>query len=319
MIRFFLKRIVPVVILLSPVVALGRSEQVEYDRGNKKELRHFQLAETCTHTPCILTERGAIRIPKKIAQTHRIEIGYLHRGLFYSISLFQESTSLEQKLSERVFTRKPNRKIVNLERKVEKGAAETLYMYGILLQYEFDEGDLLAVKLTSLKDPTQVQEYFFRYHHAGLNWDADLAFIQPLNIFHPNPGGVIQAAYSTGALSFSVAKSLDPERDYSLFSKALHSVRANLFLGLLLRRDITTFNGDRITGDEIDGFGGLGLTFLDFLALGYGGNFVRSPHTTFPFIGIEIRHLMEFLRTLKKDTHSRWEKYLKEEMEKKSD
>ncbi|MBI4373892.1 MAG: hypothetical protein HY542_03345 [Deltaproteobacteria bacterium] len=44
----------------------------------------------------------------------------------------------------------------------------------------------------------------------------------------------------------------------------------------------------------------------------------NSPRTTFPFVGIEVRHLMEFIRTLKKDTHTRWRKYLKEEIDKKS-
>ena len=241
----------------------------------------------------------------------------MHRGTFRRINLFQESSTFEQKLSERVFNRKPNRKIVDLERLIETGKADTIYMYGILLQQEMDESDLIGLKLISLKHPSLVEEYFFRYHQEGIKWDIDIAFVQPLNIFNPNPGNVIQAAYSTVAFSFSGARSMDPDKHYSLFNKAMRSVRFNVFAGLLIRKDVAPFNGDNITKEYIDGFGGLGLTFFNFLAMGYGGNFIRSPHTTFPFVGLEIRHLMEFLQSLQKDTHSRWRQYLKEEMQKK--
>ncbi|MBI2980737.1 MAG: hypothetical protein HYY44_00240, partial [Deltaproteobacteria bacterium] len=201
--------------------------------------------------------------PKKMAENHRIEVGGLHRGAFRSIALFQESSSFEQKLSERIFNRQPNRKIVDLEQLVETGKTNTLYMYGLLLQYEFDEGDLLALKFTSLKNPSKVNEYYFRYHNQGLKWDIDFAFIQPINIFHPNPGGVLRAAYSTGALSFSFARAMDPNKQYSLLSKAMRAVRFNLFTGVLLRREVTPFNGDNIVEDRIDAFGGLGIAFFD--------------------------------------------------------
>jgi hypothetical protein len=198
---------------------------------------------------------------------------------------------------------------------IETGKTNNIFIYGLLLQYEFDEGDLLALQITSLKNPKKVQEYYFRYHHDGYIWDLDLAFVQPINKFHPNPGGVIQAAYSTTALSFSVAKPMDPDKKYKLLSKVMRAVRFNIFSGILLRRDVASFNGDNITKDYFDGFGGAGITFFNFLAAGYGANFIQSPHTTFPFVGIEVRHLAEFLRTLKKDTHSQWKKYLKREME----
>lgn len=315
--NFFLKRFFFVVILLPPLLA-DAADPVEYDRGVKGKERYWIAAKECTNKPCVITQWGAIRLPKELAGTHRIEMGGLHRGNFRSISLFQESSSFEQKLSERVFYRQPNRKIVNLERLIETGKTNTIYLYGLLLQYEFDEGDLLGLKFTSLKNPEEVQEYFFRYHHEGTKWDIDFAFIQPVNIFHPNPNGVLRAAYSTGALSFSFARAMDPDKHYSLLSKTMRAVRVNLFTGILLRREVTPFNGDNIIEDRIDAFSGLGLTFLDFIALGYGGTMANSPRTTFPFVGIEIRHLMEFLRTLKKDTHSRWQRYLKEEMEKSS-
>ncbi|MBI4373893.1 MAG: hypothetical protein HY542_03350 [Deltaproteobacteria bacterium] len=264
----FLKPFLAVVILLSTAI-LHAAEPLEYDRGTKGGDRSWLPAGGCTSRPCVITEWGAIRVPKKMAENHRIEVGGLHRGAFRSIALFQESSSFEQKLSERIFNRQPNRKIVDLEQLVETGKTNTLYMYGLLLQYEFDEGDLLALKFTSLKNPSKVNEYYFRYHNQGLKWDIDFAFIQPINIFHPNPGGVLRAAYSTGALSFSFARAMDPNKQYSLLSKAMRAVRFNLFTGVLLRREVTPFNGDNIVEDRIDAFGGLGITFFDFLALGY--------------------------------------------------
>lgn len=301
-------------VTLLPSLRAGAAVLVEYDRGAKNKERAFVTADGCAHTPCIMTQWGAIRVPHRIGKIRRVELGVLHRGIFQSIALFQESTTFEQKLSERIFNRKPNRKIVNLERLVQGGKTDTIHMYGILLQYDLDEGDLIALRLSSLRDPAKSEEYYFRYHHEGAKFDVDIAFVQPINIFNPNPGGVIQAAYSTAALSFSIARAMDPEKKYSLLGKMTRAVRINLTTGLLLRKDVGDFNGDQITKEFFDGFGGLGLTFFDFLAFGYGANIVRSPHTTFPYIGIEVRHLFEFLRSLKADTHTRWQKYLKEEM-----
>lgn len=288
---------------------------MEYNRGGKKKPREFLPADRCTETPCIITQWGIIRIPARIERTHRVELGALHRGIFHKVTLFQESTTLEQKFSERLFNRKPNRKVVDLERLLESGKTNTIHVYGLLLQYDLDEGDLLALQLTSLKNPSKTEVYYFRYHHDGSKFDVDVAFIQPINFFTPNPGGIVQAAYSTVAFSFSMSRAMDPERRYSLPSKVLRAARFNLVLGLLLRKDVGSFNGDNITKEFFDGFGGLGLTVFDFLSMGYGVNFVRSPHATFPFVGIEVRHLLEFLRSLKSDTHSRWQKYLKEQMQ----
>lgn len=303
-----------IVIFLSPFQARAEGK-VEYDKGSKKRERQFISAESCVHTPCIVTQWGAIRLPPHMGKTHRIQLNFLHRGLLYPISLFQESTTLEQKLSERIFNRKPNRKVVSLGNLVETGGNDVVYIYGLLLQYEFDEGDLIALTLTSLKNPSKAEEYYFRYHQEGMKFDVDVAFVQPINIFTPNPGGIIQAAYSTVALSFSVGWPMDPEKHYSLPGKIGRAVRLNLISGLLIRKDVGSFNGDNITKEFFDGFGGVGITFLDFLALGYGGNFIKSPHTTFPFVGIEVRHLFEAIHSLKTDTHTRWKRYLREEME----
>lgn len=288
---------------------------VEYDRGSKGKLRAFLPAEGCGPTPCVVTQWGAIRFPKGFERKSRIELGSLGRRGFHSIALFQESSSLEQKLSERILTRRPNRRIVNLERLVETGETNTLYIYGILLQHDLEEGDLLVLRVSPLKNPSRSQEYYFRYHHEGARWDIDIAFVQPINVFTPNPGNIIQAAYSTAAVSFSVGATMDPEKKYSIPGRLIRAIRFNLLTGFLLRRDVVARNGDAITKDFFDGFAGAGVTLFDFLAVGYGGNFIRSPHSTFPFVGLELRHFLEFLRSLKRDTHSQWEKYMQEERE----
>jgi len=297
----------------------NRSVFVEYDRGEKNKIRNFVSAENCLGIPCIITQWGAIKLPEGIEKTYRVQLGSLHRGSFHPITFFQESTTFEQKLSERIFNRKPNRKVIDLESLVENEKSPIIYMYGVLLQHELDESDPLVLTLLPLKGSSRIKEFYFRYHHEGAKFDVDIAFVQPLNVFHPNPGDVIQAAHSTVALSFSVARSMDPEKQYSLFGKITRAVRFNLIAGLLLRKDVAPLSvGDNITKESFDTFAGGGLTFFDFLAVGYGANLIRSPHTSFPFVGIEIRHLLEFLRSFKADTHTRWQKYLKEETERSS-
>jgi len=296
-----------------PVGARPEGTRPEGVRPGGKE-RDYRPATECMLTPCIMTQWGTIRLPKDLEKTHTVQMGALHRGLYTSIALFQQSTTFEQKLSGRLFARQPNRNILNLERLIDTGKTKTIYLYGLLLQHELDEGDLIALTLTPKDSREKVEDYYFRYHHDGMKADIDIAFVQPINLFNPNPGGIIQAAYSTAALSFSLARAPDPEKQYRFISKLTRAVRFNLILGFLLRKDVGPFGGDNITQEFFDGFGGLGFTFFDFLAVGYGANFIRSPHTSFPFVGIEVRHLFEFIRSLKADTHSRWQRYLKEEI-----
>lgn len=302
-----MKQIFPFLLMLFFSYPLFAKESVflEYDRGQKGAQREFLSADRCQDVPCVITQWGAIRFSEGMKKSH-VELGVLHRGVFRSVAFFQESTTLEQKLSERLLTQKPNRKIVNLEKLLESGETNTLYLYGLLLQYELEEGDILVIRV-------QNSEYYFRYHYAGTHFDADLAFIQPINFFNPNPGSMIRAAYSTVSLSLSLKRAMDPEKHYSLMGKLSRAVRWNLMLGLLIRKDVVPFNGDNITGESLDGFAGLGVTVFDFLAFGYGANMVRSPHTTFPFVGIEMGHLLHFLHSIKSDTHTRWKKYLEEQ------
>jgi len=294
----------------------SHSPELEFDRGKDSRDRNWKSAENCMSKPCTLTEHGAIRVSKEVSKKYKIEIGNLHRGSYRQISLFEESTSLEQKFTERIFNKRPNRKIVNLSRLIETGNTQTIFMYGILLQYEFDEGDLIALRLIPRKSAEDVIEFYFRYHQDALKFDVDIAFVQPINYFTPNPRNEIQAALSTAALSFSVARAIDPDDENNFLAKTLWAIRFNLFLGLLARTEVANYQGDKITKDYFDGFVGAGFSFFGFLAGGYGVNLARSPRAFFPFVGIEFVHLTEFLRSLKQDTHTRWQNYLKEEVSK---
>ncbi|MBI2346516.1 MAG: hypothetical protein HYV03_06495, partial [Deltaproteobacteria bacterium] len=187
-------------------------------------------------------------------------MGYIHEGAHRPIGLFQQSTTLEQKLGERLLNRYPNRTIVNLVRLVETGAVTTIYMYGILLQYDIREGDPVIVTLTHLTDPTRVEEYYFRYHKTGPVPDLDLSLLYPINIFHPNPGDTIQGATAGAAFSLSMGSNMDPERHYGWIRKLVRAVRFNIFLGLLTRKELTPVGGDLVVKDAVDGFGGAGMT-----------------------------------------------------------
>ncbi len=283
---------------------------IVYDKGLNESGREYVSAENCLSRPCTITENGAIQFSGKASENFRISLGSLHKGSYRSIHLFQESTTFEQKVSERIFVRKPNRKIVDLPQLIQTGRTNTIFMYGLLLQYEFDEGDLVTVQLIPRDSKAESKEYYFRYHQSETRFDIDIAFVQPINYFAPNPRDIIQAAYSTAALSFSFAKSMDPDVEYNLFSKIMRAVRFNIFTGLLVRTDVADYNNDKISKDYFDGFVGVGLTAFGFLAAGYGVNMVQSPHAGFPFVGIELNHLAEFLRSLRQDTHTRWQNYL---------
>lgn len=260
-----------------------------------------------------MTQHGAWRFDPAIVGAYRVTMGYLHDGTLRPILLFQESTTLEQMLGERVLNRYPNRKVINLMRMVETGTAQTIYMYGLLLQHDIAEGDPIVIGLTDLADDADTHDFYFRYHHTGAVPDIDLALLYPIDYFRPNPNGTIQGATAGIAFSFSVGSNMDPERQYGWARKILRAVRLNLFTGLLSRKELTPIGGDLVVRDRFDGFGGAGITLFDFLNAGYGINFVRSPHSFFPFVGVEVRHVFEFIRSLKPDTHSRWKKYLEEE------
>jgi hypothetical protein len=286
---------------------------VQIDAGTKKGAREFTDSVDCVETPCIITQHGAWKFAPEVVDHYLVRMGYVHEKVFRPIALFQESTTLEQKMAERLLNRYPNRKAINLMHMVESGSISTIYVYGLLLQNDITEGDLITISLISIADPTQTQDYFYRFHRTGAVPDFDITLLYPLNYYHPNPGEQVQGTFGGAAFSFSVGTHMDPRKKYNWFIKGLRALRTNLFLGVVTRKELTTVSTGTVTKDNADGFVGLGITLFEFLNAGYGVNMIRSPHTFFPFVGIEIKHVYEFFRSLKPDSHSRWVKYMKEE------
>lgn len=286
---------------------------VQYDPGTKKGARNFVDSADCIETPCIITQHGAMKFAPEVVDHYMVRMGYVHDKVFRPIALFQESTTLEQKMAERLLNRYPNRKAINLMHMVESGNLSTIYVYGLLLQNNIGEGDLITISLTSITDPTQTKDYFYRFHRTGAVPDFDITLLYPLNYYHPNPGEQVQGTFGGAAFSFSVGTHMDPRKKYNWVAKGFRAVRLNLFLGVVTRKELTTVSTGTVTKDNADGFAGLGITLFEFLNAGYGVNMFRSPHTFFPFVGIEVKHVYEFFKSLKPDSHSRWVKYMKEE------
>lgn len=286
---------------------------IQFDPGTKKGPRNFATSDDCVQTPCIITQHGAWQFAPEVVDHYMVRMGYVHEKVFRPIALFQESTTLEQKMAERLLNRYPNRNAVNLMHMVESGKISTIYVYGLLLQNDIGEGDLITISLTSNSDPTQTKDYFYRFHRTGAVPDFDITLLYPLNYYHPNPGEQVQGTFGGAAFSFSVGTHMDPRKKYNWFMKGMRALRMNLFLGVVTRKELTTVSTGTVTKDNADGFVGMGITLFEFLNAGYGVNMIRSPHTFFPFVGIEVKHVYEFFRSLKPDSHSRWVKYVKEE------
>lgn len=286
---------------------------VMVDHGTKKGVRHFVSSDTCIETPCIVTQYGAWQFPPEVVGNYVIRMGYVHANHYHPIALFQESTTLEQKLAERLLNRYPNRKVINLQQLVESGKTSTIYMYGILLQSEITEGDLIAVSFTDVHEPLNTTDYYYRFHRTGPMPDIDLALLYPLDFYHPNPGDAVQGTVGGAAISLSVGTNMDPEKKYNWFAKTMRAIRLNLFTGIITRKQLNTIAAGTVTRDRVDGFSGVGITVFEFVNAGYGINWFRTPHTFFPFVGIEVKHIYDFFRSLKPDSHSRWMKYIKEE------
>jgi len=289
--------------------AQAQQEWITYDRGGREGPREFVSAKRCQESPCVVTQDGAIKISPQFVSDYQVSLGLIHDGLYRPVHLFQQSSTLDERLSERLFNTQQNRKIFDLSRSIEEGKTEVIHLYGLRLHYDIEEGDPLILTLTSQENVRDYKSSYFRYHQEGLIWDLDLALIQPVDTLRSDSGELVQGSTISIAFSLSLGSYMDPEVPYRWRSKILHAWRANLFLGLLSRRVVD----DSIVVEQIDGFVGGGLTLLDFFIVGAGVNTSRSPHSVFPFVGLEVNHVYKFLRSLKRSTHEEWLQYQEQE------
>ena len=289
-------------------------KDITYNKGHhKKAIPYYQLGNDCQFTPCVVGKYGSIQLSENIRKNLEIEIGYFNQDGYHSLAFFQEGAEFNETLLERVFNKRKNRNMFNLEHALQTGNTNTIYLYGILLHYQLKEGDVVIVRLKDPKNQNNRREFYFRYHRKGPIFDADVAIISPLNYFTPNPNSVVRNASISAALSFSVGTYMDPEKDCNYFTKFIYAWRFNLFAGFLKRGEMKNVGGDQYVDQEFDGFVGAGFTFADFIIGGMGINMARSPHTFFPFVGIEVNNLYSVLKSLKKSTKKKWKRYMIEQ------
>lgn len=303
------------IFLLATGQALAeKPPKLDYAVGKSKHDQNYLDASSCQFSPCVINKFAAIKLDKKIKNRYSVEIGYVHEHSYQRLSLYQASSTLDEKFAERLFNNRPNRQIFNLENDINRGANDVIFLYGIRLQYSFDEGDVLVVTLKDIKNPANVHEYYFHYHVPGPIWDIDVSLIFPINYFKPNPATVIRSSRVALGVSYSLGWYMDPTREYSFGQKFWHSFKFNIVGGALTRQEVVTYiAGDRVVDTKFDGFVGGGFTFLDFFTAGYGVNLIRSPHSTFPFVGIETKKLYELIRSTKRNTGKKWKRYLEKQ------
>lgn len=277
-------------------------EGVSYCRGKRKTETPLYSAIACSRIPCVLSQRGRIKFSEEILGKYAVEIGVVHNGLYSSVAYHQTEIESKDELPERVLNKKYNKKILNLEQALSARRFDTIYVYGILLEYPLATGDLLVVTLTDPDDVRQKYYYYFRYHKDGAKIDADVALINPISTFWPNSGKRLKSAGLTAGLSLSWGWDMDPEKKYNFMRKALFAWKPNVTVGVLRRSEIDH--------NYLDGFVGGGFTVLNVISGGIGVNVARSPHAAFPYVGVELRNLFDILKSLGKNRSKKWEEYI---------
>lgn len=290
---------------------LDAASLVTFDRGSKTSKRVYISAQSCHAKPCLISRNGAIRFSKEAQNRYTIEAYLVHRDQVTPISFFQAASALDDKLDERLFNRRQNRRIFNLEESLNTGKIDTIYIYGVYLHYLIEEADLIAISLKQVRNPKKQKHYYFRHHRKGPVWDIDVGLVTPIKFFNPNPGGVVRGATAAPAFSMSIGWYADPEKRLGFMRKFLYAWKFNLVGGVLVRRELVNRTTDQFVDTRFDGFVGSGITLLDFVTIGYGVNLVRSPHSTFPFLGIEVKNAYHFVRSLRQSTNKKWRVYLK--------
>ena len=290
----------------------GGPTLLRYDKGRETQRRIYRNAEQCTDRPCVLTQHGALRFDwgEEVGR-YKISLWLLHRGTLTQIDYLEKRSALDYFLVERMFNRRRNRKIWSLLQRIEEGELDTLYVYGINLQYALDQGDPLIVEITHRDVPNRHQRYYFRFHRSGFRLAFDVALLIPINSVRiPSPDPPYVNSNLNAAATFQIARNKDPEAQYSWFQKILLSGHPTLFLGLLNRK--LQLDGEQ-PKRQSDLFVGAGVTFLDFLFLGWGANVIQQPHTTTPFVGLHIGKAIKFVRQLNRSSPQKWDDYLENE------
>ncbi len=124
-------------LLLIPGFSLAFQSQkmgpdfVTFNRGEKKRPRVFESAQNCQERPCVVSRDGVIRLSPRAQKEYNLDLGLVNKNGYASIALYQAASALDAKLSERLFYRRQNRRIFNLEQSLNDAKLDVIYIYGI--------------------------------------------------------------------------------------------------------------------------------------------------------------------------------------------
>jgi len=297
-----------------PALATEANHEVilRYDSGRDASARVYLDAEPCREKPCVVTELGAVRFDLP-ADRYEVSLWLMHRNLLTRIEYLEHRELRDYQALERVFNRRRNKRVFSLTERIANNRLPVLFLYGITLQYEVDQGDTMIIEMSERGQASATRRYYFRYHQAGMHPAFDIALLLPLNfINYPRPGPDFENRSLNAAVTLAFKWNKDPSADYGWLSKLALSVYPSMFLGLMTRR----FLVDGLSRAQADVFAGTGLTFLDFLFAGYGINVFHSPRTGGPFIGFHVGKALNFIRDLQRSSPERWDAFLDEERHK---
>jgi hypothetical protein len=287
--------------------------EVVYDRGYIDEERKFLPATNCVKVPCIIGPNGVIKFPWGISDGFDLRFGYFHDGVFRPLGIIESVAEDEDTMARRLLNQHKNFHVLNLERALENGKHDAIYLYGIGLRYPILDGDLFVVTIESSKDRSLDAQYYFRFSRKGAVKDIDISVVIPMPTFTPNPNGIIRGAQTSVAVSYTVGWHLDPERSYNSFETFARAWKFNAVAGILSRNELTREGpGDTAIEQKADGFIGVGVTFIDFLSVGYGINLVRVPRSGFPYVGIQVKHFYDVMHSFI-SKNRRWKDFLADE------
>jgi len=305
--------------LLASTITIENPTGIYYSRGHRKNDTTYKSANACVKVPCVVSQKGKIKFNRAITEKYAVEIGVVNKGKYASYSINQTPVDKDDHMSERVLQRKLNKKVLNIDQALYTGKLDVVYVYGLLLEYPMYEGDLIVVALT---DPTNILNkyyYYFRYHRDGVIFDFDVAIINPIDVFWPNPNNRLKGTDLTAGLSFSWGWNMDPEKKYNFLRKFLHCWKFNITTGVMRRNQENIVGADRVGRNYIDGFIGGGLTFLNIINGGFAVNMARSPHAVFPYVGVELKSLFNLFQSLGKSRNKKWEEYIRQEQNSRMD
>lgn len=315
-----------VVLLIVLILSLGQSmralsdddeiyppnpDGITFVRDGHEKQAAFRSASACNRVPCVVTQQGEIKLSPETVKNYLIELGIVHQGLYSSAAIYQTATAAHDNLSERVLNKRDNKKILNLAQKISEAKVNTIYVYGVLLQFPLEEGDMIVITLTNPSELKEKYYYYFRYHRTGPRLDIDVALVNPIGVYLPNKNSELEGVNLSAALSLTMGWYRDPEKDYNFFRKFLFAWRPNFTLGVVRRDKVDFVGANRVVNGQIDGFAGVGFTFLNFLTSGIGVNFFQSPHAFFPYVGVELKNLFEVIMSFKKSRNKKWEEYMR--------